>query len=443
MKIKHILLLSTLALPLVTPNVIFSSESATAKDKAKDLNLKTIQEMALYYSDYARILDKAGSLDKDFYDYFSIDTSASSSSTIEPYKNKTADINAWKSIILNHQYIIRDAAHRSFIKNLAKKTTELSKAEVQLLFYTQYYIKNCISYTARILSSFSGAESSYNKFKNALAKAAFPEIFGDEAKLKELKPEKSLKLESPIIIMDTLGKPSEYDAYVEPVKSEDVKDFSLPQELKDHLQTLTEVEKLRLQNNGGLIVQISQLVRLGSKPIETSKIINEGYILFSVVLDNKLDIKDAHIIRLIKPNEKNTTTQKDSEIFSSNELSRKIQYLTIESRASSPSSDKENMAQRNQIIAQGQTDAAGTYAPALRDGYARERDYRASDFASYSDNNNRAALADSYNASARKGYTKPYRSSRQMDNPSLVASSEATSSSNQDSYRLPSIKTTR
>ncbi|MBA4249117.1 MAG: hypothetical protein C0432_00130 [Candidatus Puniceispirillum sp.] len=441
MKIKHILLLSTLALPFITPNIVFSSEASTTKDKAKDVNLQKTQEMSSYYSEYARTLDKTRSLDNDYVNYFNLDTPTSSSNTIEPYKNKTADINAWKNIILNHQYLIRDEAHRTFIKNLTKKETELSKEEVQLLFYTQHYIKNCIKYTAIILSEFSKTKSPYSEFKNALAIAAFGEIFADDDKLKEIQSSKSLKMDSQISINDA-REANKYDVYVEAARSEDAKDFSLPQDLKDDLQKLGEEEKLRLQKNGGLIVQISQLVRLGAESSEASKIINEGYILFSVTLDNKFDIKNVYIIRLTKPDSKNTTTQKDSEIFSSNELSRKIQSLTIDSRSPSPSFDKENIVERNQVFDEIQRDVAGQYDTAIRERNAQERDYRASDFARYSPENS-AALADSYNASRKKGYIKGYSSRNREITSQPLLGEETAASATQDRYKLPPIANLR
>lgn len=335
MKIKSILLLGTLVLPLIPYQISFASETESNKRE----NSK-VSELSQYYNDYAKAL--GANIEKDFLDYF-FPSYSSNSSGIEPYKNKAADIDTWKQLILSYQYVIRDANHRAFIKEIIAKK-ELSKDEVLLLFYAQHYIRSNIIQTTRKLSNLPQSGVNYNTFQNALAASAFPEIFSEDQKIKEKQNGDSFKLDTPVEILNFAGIPHKYDVHVESVKSSEVKDFSLSKELQKQLSTLSEDEKKHLQKRGGLITQISEMVRLVVNSDGTSRLADEGYLMFSFVLDDKLEIKNVYLIRLIKPEETNTNSQKDSEFFSANELSRKIQSLTTESRLPTPpQKDKENL----------------------------------------------------------------------------------------------------
>lgn len=336
MQIKSLLLLSTLALPLITPHVAFSSEKST--EQKQDPTITKNIEMAKDYLMYASAFNVPEAPGSTYADYFLADLSASDSTVVEPYKNKVNDIEIWKKLILNNQYIIRDIEHRALIKSIIKKDKDLSRDEIQLLYAVQKFINHNIFNTENKL-----AEQRSDLSKNMLALTTFPELLSNEAKLKDLTPDNSVKLDKIIEFITANNEPKKYDIYVEVVKSDVTKDFSIKPEFQAELSKFSESEKLLLKTKPGLIIEISEMVRVSPN----SEISHDGYLLYSFTLDeSKLDIKNVYLIRLVPHDAQNINADKDSKIFSANSLSDKIQKITGQKRKSLrfiSSSDKENL----------------------------------------------------------------------------------------------------
>lgn len=336
MQIKSLLLLSTLALPLITPHVAFSSEKST--EQKQDPTIAKNIEMAKDYLLYASAFNIPEAAGSAYTDYFLTGFSTSDSTVIEPYKNKVNDIEIWKKLILNNQYIIRDIEHRALIKSIIKKDKDLSRDEIQLLYAVQKFINHNIFNTENKL-----AEQRPNLSKNMLALTAFPELLSNETKLKDLTPDNSVKLDKTIEFIAANKEPEKYDIYVEVLKSDETKDFSIKPELQAELSKFSDSEKVLLKTKPGLIIEISEMVRVSSN----SDISHDGYLLYSFTLDeSKLDIKNVYLIRLVPHDAQNINAEKDSKIFSANTLSDKLQRITGQKRKSPRwigSSDKENL----------------------------------------------------------------------------------------------------
>lgn len=344
MKIKSIILLSTLALPLIAPHVVFASEKSTEQklDPAVAKNIELIDDYIRYANiRYANTfnMDNMEELPGTSYNrYFDDELYQRNPSGVEEYQNRANDIEEWKKLILNNQYHIRDAEHRAFIKNIIKKSKEHTREEVRLLFFVQKFIKKNIANTEYNLAQ---QKSKLSKYK--LAITAFPELLINESKLKELTPDNSIKLDNPIEFIFPEKEATKYDVHIEIVKSDEIKDFSIQPELQEKLATLSESERLLLKTKPGLIIEISELVSLSND----SGISHDGYLLYSFTLDeSKSDIKNVYLIRLIPHDAQNINAEKDSKIYSAKALSEKIQRITGQKSKSTrfiSSDEKENL----------------------------------------------------------------------------------------------------